>query len=211
MTKSAEEVIKQVLAGLRDSEAPAGMERRILEGVRDRASAKSGSRWQSWRPMWRTEYLPFRRAARSWVWGVALAGTMAGCLAIFMVHRMDHAPVRALSSVTSEPPVTSEVAVVNTRPPLLISNPRPERKMKVGRGKFVSTSESVALREMRAASRPEPPMPLTEQEKLLLRFVQTRSPEELAAINPVKWATRDAEEKAEFEKFFGQSTTGDKE
>jgi hypothetical protein len=58
---------------------------------------------------------------------------------------------------------------------------------------------------MRAPSRPAPPLPLTEQEKLLQRFVRTHSSQELSAINPMKWAARDVEERAEFEKFFGQS------
>jgi hypothetical protein len=73
---------------------------------------------------------------------------------------------------------------------------------------LIRADESVAMREMRAPSRPEPPLPLTEQEKLLLRMVHTRSPEELAVLDRVKWAARDAQERAEFEKFFEQSTNG---
>ena len=41
MKKSSEDAIGQVLAGLRDAEAPIGMERRILETAQDRASVKS--------------------------------------------------------------------------------------------------------------------------------------------------------------------------
>jgi hypothetical protein len=68
--------------------------------------------------------------------------------------------------------------------------------------------DSVALREMRASSRPAPPLPLTEQERLLVNYVQTHSRQELAAINPRKWAARDAEERAQFDIFFGRSTKG---
>ena len=51
MTKSTDEVVEQVLAGLRDSEVPVGIERRILEAVEDRAAVKSRSGWQWLRPI----------------------------------------------------------------------------------------------------------------------------------------------------------------
>jgi hypothetical protein len=91
-----------------------------------------------------------------------------------------------------------------------------ERIMNVRRVGLLRDSDPVALREMRAASRPAPELSLTEQEKLLLRIAHRGDPEQLAMLDPVKRAARDAEEKTEFEKFFGestteQSTTGDNE
>ena len=70
---------------------------------------------------------------------------------------------------------------------------------------------SLALREMRAASRPAPPLPLTKEEKLLLRVARTAGPEELAMLNPDERARREAESEAEFQQFFGQSTTKNSE
>ncbi len=39
--KNSDEAIERVLAGLRDVEAPAGMERRILDGLEERAARRA--------------------------------------------------------------------------------------------------------------------------------------------------------------------------
>jgi hypothetical protein len=70
----------------------------------------------------------------------------------------------------------------------------------------VLDSDSAALEEMHAASYPAPPMPLTEQERLLLRLVHKDDPVELAMLDPKLRALQDLEDKAEFQRFFGQST-----
>jgi hypothetical protein len=72
---------------------------------------------------------------------------------------------------------------------------------------LVRRDDSLAVREMRAASRPAPPLPLTKEEKLLLRIARTAGPEELAMLNPDERARREAESEAEFQQFFGPSTT----
>jgi hypothetical protein len=46
-------------------------------------------------------------------------------------------------------------------------------------------------------------MPLTEQERLLLRIVHKDDPVEVAVLNPVLRAAKDAEDQAEFQSFFG--------
>jgi hypothetical protein len=45
-------------------------------------------------------------------------------------------------------------------------------------------------------------MPLTEQERLLLRIVHKDDPVEVAVLNPAWRAARDAEDQAEFQRFF---------
>jgi hypothetical protein len=69
----------------------------------------------------------------------------------------------------------------------------------------VVDSDSAALEEMHAASYPAPPMPLTEQERLLLRLVHKDDPVELAMLDPKLRDLQDSEDKAEFQRFFGQS------
>jgi len=64
----------------------------------------------------------------------------------------------------------------------------------------------VALEEMRAASQPAPPRPLTRQERLLLRVVRQGEPEELAALDSARRAEQDREERAEVERFFESKT-----
>ena len=208
--KNSEEAIERVFAGLRDVDTPGGMERRIVETLEDHALAQS--RWSWRRLVGRTPLV----VTGSVACGAALVGIFAFILVTPAVHRREHVPTsskRNAAPLMVSPSSPSE-AVAESAP---LPEPRPgtrsKEKVNLRRAGLVRDDDSLALREMRAASRPEPPMPLTEQEKLLVRFVQTRSPEELAAIDPVKWAARDAEEKAEFEKFFGQSkvTTGEKE
>jgi len=203
MTKSTDEVVEQVLAGLRDSEVPVGMERRILEAVQDRAAVKS--RWgaaQSW--------------TRSWTWGIALAGTVAICVAGFMVRRMEPVsdasqvhviPVKVLDAL---PTVSSQVAEKSPQlpPPSIV---RVERKASTRKDRLISVTDAASLSAMRAASYPAPPAPLTQEEKLLLRIARKGDPQELALLNPVMRAARNAEEKAEVERFFTQPATGDHE
>jgi len=68
----------------------------------------------------------------------------------------------------------------------------------------VVDGDSAALDDMHAASRPAPPMPLTEQERLLLRLVHKDAPVELAMLDSKMRALQDSEEKTEFQRFFAQ-------
>jgi hypothetical protein len=54
-------------------------------------------------------------------------------------------------------------------------------------------------------------MPLTEQEKLLLRVVHHGAPEELAMLNNDARAKQEADSQAEFQRFFEPATTEDTE
>jgi hypothetical protein len=88
---------------------------------------------------------------------------------------------------------------------------KPEGKVSVRKGGVIDDSESLAVEEMRAASHPPPPMPLTEQEKLLLRIAHKDDPVEVAALNPAVRAARYEEEKAEVQRFFKSARSGDNE
>ena len=44
--KNSEEAMEKVLAGLRDAEAPAGMERRILSALEDQESMRTRLGWR---------------------------------------------------------------------------------------------------------------------------------------------------------------------
>ena len=85
------------------------------------------------------------------------------------------------------------------------------RKTKAPSGVAVRDSDSAALNETRAASFPAPPLPLTDQERLLLRIVHKRDPVEMAELNPAVRAARDEEDKRAVQRFFEPSTTGDDE
>jgi hypothetical protein len=217
--KNSGEVMEKVLAGLRDVEAPAGLERRILDGLGERVSARSRSGLRRLLPIWLVA--PARPAAvGSLVCGVALAGLFAVALAIPAVRQLGH----SLASARRDPAPAgsrtlgaSEAAAMSARPALPRSGLRSLDAMKgrmrvpaktsVGSSEAaVLDSDAVALDDLHAASRPAPPMPLTEQEKLLLRLVHKDDPVELAMLDPRVRALEDSEDKAEFQRFFGQST-----
>src|SRR5882757_1466057 len=94
--KNSEEAMEKVLAGLRDVEAPAGMERRILDGMLglEEQGVRSGSGWRRWLPIWLVA--PGRPVAvGSLVCGIAVAGLFAVALAIPAIRRLGHARVQA--------------------------------------------------------------------------------------------------------------------
>lgn len=196
--RDPDQVIEKVLAGLRDAEAPAGMERRILEAVQNRASARS--RWN-----WLTT-VPHRVPANPMAYAAALAGVVALALAIPALHQRKQAPTQVAKATAAAPlastPSSLEAEISEPQWPAMIS--RTMRRPKPRKLELVDTQESLAMRETNAPSRPAPPLPLTEQEKLLVRFVRTRTPEQLAAIDPAKWAAQDEQDRAEFDRFFGR-------
>ena len=75
----------------------------------------------------------------------------------------------------------------------------------------LSEEDAIALSEMRAPSHPAPEMPLTQQERLMLRIVHGGDPVELAELDPQVRAAQYAQQKAEFKDFFEPPKTGDKE
>lgn len=195
--KDSDQAIEKVLAGLRDVEAPVGMDRHILEGIQNRATASP--RWS-----WLTA-LPSRIAVRPVAYVGAAAGVVALVLAIPVIHQRRHALTQSAKAIPSAPlpPPSSAAAVAeSTEPQRSTIAVRSPRRTKPKRLEVTDPEESLAMREVNAPSRPSPPLPLTEQEKLLVRFVRTHTPEELAAIDPTKWAAQDEQQRAEFDRFF---------
>jgi hypothetical protein len=237
--KNSEDAIEKVLGGLRDAEAPAGMERRILDGLlvlEERGVGRSRSGWRELLPIWLVA--PGRPVdVGSLGCGIALAGLFAVALAIPAIRRLGHAPVQARRSPGPAGPLAlgaSDVAAKTAGPASSGSGVRSpaemkaegtmkvEGKMNAGSAEAVAetllnrdavallASDAVAREDLHAASRLAPPMPLTEQEKLLLRLVHKDDPVELAMLETMLdsklRALQDLKDKAEFQSFFGQST-----
>jgi hypothetical protein len=215
--KKSGEAIEKVLAGLRDADAPAGMERRILDGLEERAAARSRSGWRGWLPVWLVA--PVRPVAvGSLVCGAALAGIFVVALAIPAIRRLGHAPLPVKGNAVPAGSLreTNPEAAKRVRPALSRPGSRSLRvpaeagETSAGGVEAGMDSDSIALDEMHAASQPAPPMPLTEQERLLLRLVHKDDPVELAMLDSMLdsklRALQDSEDKAEFQRFFGQST-----
>lgn len=201
-----EEVLDTVLAGLRDVEAPVGMERRILERLENVAEVRGRA---GWRPLW---LVGIGRMGLAWGLGCGVvAAAVLIALAIPAGHRPGHDPVRG-DDVGAKVAVRGKAAVSaerfeGKRPVLAGMSSVPEQKVRgVAAVAAVQEDEdSVAMSEMRAASFPAPPMPLTDEEKLLLRMVHQGDSVELAMLDPKMEALRDAEEKADFQRFFAKA------
>jgi hypothetical protein len=195
-----DEAMEKVLAGLRDVEAPVGMERRILERLENVAEVRRAG----WRLLWLVG-----------MGGGVGAAAILIALAIPAVHLRGPVAVRG-NDVGAKAVAGREALVENTRSSV-------EKKQVWGgvgsvssqRGRFAGDAQgdddSVAMSEMRAASFPAPPMPLTDEEKLLLRMVHQGDPVELAMLDPKMEALRDAEEKAEFQRFFAKAAVKESE
>lgn len=197
--ENPEKAIERVLEGLRDAEAPVGMERRIVEAVRERVAEGAGHGWLR-RPIW----LETRRVG----WG---AGAVAVLVAVAMLYTMRRAPEMVQRrAVAGMPAVGSKVAVENGGPlrpggtgRQNVREPLGMSRVRRASARVVDDSDSVALH---ASNHPAPPMPLTEQERLLLRIVHKGDPVEMAMLDPMVRAARNVEEQAEFQRFFGEVT-----
>jgi hypothetical protein len=189
--KNSEEAIETVLEGLRNCAPPVGLEQRALAAAR--AAAAGGA-------------MP-RLGWPAWAWGVGLAGSVAGIVAICIaispeVWREPHPaqPKLGSSLATSPSSADSRVQEADERSDAQFAgrSVRPVR--------LVGASYSARLRNTRATSHPAPEEPLTEQEKLLLRVVRTGNPHGIAMLDPDLRARQMVEQETEFEKFVGQST-----
>ena len=215
MSKHTEEAIDKVLAGLRDADTPAGMEGRILETLQHRASVRPRPGWRRFRPEWLP--VPVRPiAVESVAWGVALAGVFAVVLAVPAIRLLGHvlgsasAPSKRISGpvVASVPSAAPEMAGKSAHlpfQPVARSMRISKQDVNAQRAEVANESDSLAMDEMHAASHPAPPMPLTQQEKLLLRIAHKTEPIELAMLDPKLQAAEDSEERAEFQRFFERS------
>jgi hypothetical protein len=181
--KDADRTIERLLAALREAEPSAAMERRILQALEAREAEASAPFWPRMRPM-----------ATSLGAALAITGMLIVAVAVRQHWRApadtrSHAPaVRQ----TTQPQVVAQQAPI-----------APQRPGKPGsRRRLVP-----ALPETQAASFPAPPLPLTEQERLLLRLARRRDPQDTAILNPAVQAAQSAKATEQFQQFFGIDPT----
>lgn len=208
--KNSEHLLEKVLSGLQNAEPSPGMEHRILMELRDRASNPAP-------PLRHRLGLPWS-ASHARGFAISAACLFASLLAIALltpaIHHFRNAstpPARNFTSLQHAPapiiprkvPTQATATTVHkttTHHPRKASPPHPD--------------DSLAGIEMRAPSLPAPPMPLTNQERLLLRIVHARDPVELASLDRTAWAAQLAKDKAQFDEFFETpktDPTGDKQ
>jgi len=214
--KHPDEAIDKVLAALRDTEPPLGIERRILQAVEDHAPQP---RRRLGRFVW-----PLSSAgplhASSWAYGVTVAAVFT--LALLIPAKRPHpSPLTSSGNirVQGHAPFASPPATVSSSlPPAPAVVSRAPRRNVAARNltslgaaspaqRPAENADTLALEELHATSQPAPPLPLTREEKLLLRIAHKGDPEELAILDPRLHAQQDMEARAEFHKFFDPPTT----
>jgi hypothetical protein len=189
--READQTIERLMEGLRDAEPPAEMQRRILEVMRAHEAASSDPllRWRI------TPWLLRPSVATSLACAAALAASL---IVADKVHQPWHAPadVTKNSSDATARQLARPETVARKAP---IEPRRTATRIPAKRPRAGNVS---AAGETSAASYPAPPLPLTEQERLLLRLAHRDDAENRAILNPDLQSTESAKATEQFQQFF---------
>jgi hypothetical protein len=188
--KDAEPTIERLLAGLRDAEPQPGLELRILDAMQARKTIASVPIWKRLRP----QTFP---AFAMWL---ASALIITGALVAIALHQRSRVPA------DSSHPSTLAVRQESPAEALTQKTPVPARRP-AARVLPKHSRTMPPEPDLRAAGFPAPSLPLTEEEKLLLRLAHRRNPEDLAILNPAVQAAQSAKANEQFQQFFRMNAT----
>jgi hypothetical protein len=184
--------LERALASYTPAEAPAGLERRLTARL---AAA---------------DLVPRRRPLFALGWAWAVCGLVAVLLAVVAVHedRQTRTDAKVQAGPASRPRPAEAAAGAQAGAVLPVHRALRAAALRPVHRAPADTAAEASLSEMHAPSRPAPQAPLTAEERMLLRVVERRDPEQLAMLNPVVRASRAAESDREFQSFVEQSSTG---
>ena len=187
--KDPDRTIEHLLAGLRDAEPPPGMHHRILDAMVARQATAHSSRW---------------------LLHPALATSLACALAITMsltgwTHHRRPTPANLSSHTTNvdaQQTKAQQTAAHKTPNELLALSTRWRTASRVSL-RPTQPREYSDQEEARTAGFPAPPLPLTGQEKLLLRLAHRNDAQDMNLLNPDVQAEESAKAIQQFQQFFG--------
>jgi hypothetical protein len=171
--RDADETIDRLMAGLRDAEPSPGMERRVLDAMEAHHATRS-----AWflRPS----------VAASLVCAAALGASL---IVATRVNQPAHTPANADVRQHTQPVAVAHKAPVEPRRPVARVTARHPRDLP-------------AVRDAQASGFPAPPLPLTEQERMLLRVAHRNEAKNKALLNPDLQAAQSAKNTEQFQHFF---------
>ena len=215
MIEDSDKIVERLLAGLRAAQPPHGMERRIVIALEQlEASPRQTRLWPRW-----SEHAFSRRLL---LCGVALSAAIAVFLALTTIrrHGIPPASIATRTSPLPTPPVADAAPASERKPPPTtdssinkpgtINKQRPMDRPRTKAAAHEVVRNVTPLHITPETGFPAPPMPLTAQEKLLLKLAHRGDPEQLAMLTHLV-AVQIEEEKRDVTDFFGQPDKGDHE
>ena len=197
--KNSDDVIERALARLREAEVPEGLEERIAARLTAHAAGRVEFRWREL----------FAGTAVAGVWwrgalsGVAVAMVVMGAVWLAGRHaRSGEVVARERVVAVPSAPAARAVAVkeeVRSGEPC-VSMPRVVRDSAATRRQELVR---IARAEMEV-SHPAPAMGLTAQERELVQLARNGDVKDLAALDPEMRARAEAQDAAEFQRFFAE-------
>ena len=182
--RDADATIERLLAGLRDAEPSAGIERRLLAAMETHPAVASASSWH--------------RLTLPWLWAMAM---LLACVLAFTLkvhrHRDTPAYIRSHATAAGAPQATMPKAVAQIAPT------RRQRRASPLSPKPPHTRDVLA----ETAGFPAPPLPLTNQEKLLLRLAHRIDAQDMTLLNRDAQAEQSAKATQQFQQFFDINPT----
>jgi hypothetical protein len=187
--RDADETIERLMAGLRDAEPAPGMKRRILEAMEAHQATASDSHWRRVITPW-----PLRPSvAASLVCAAALAASL---IVATRVNQPSHMPASA-------PRHSTHADVGQHAQPEAVAHKAPTAPQRTAsRVSARRPHDSSAVNDVQSASYPAPPLPLTEQERMLLRVAHRDDAKNKALLNPELQAAQSAKNTEQFQRFF---------
>jgi hypothetical protein len=205
--KPHDDAIDKTLAALKRTAPPEGMEARILQRLQQHASTAIAAPFR-WRDL-----LTGSALAAAW-WRGALSGAATAVLLVGALLMAQH-------GLRARQPVVSQITATRTPAPTAVPVAALSQRAAANdlRAKPCTTSGAMHVRIAAPArsttmlsaasfapSHPAPVLPLTAQERALVRLVQTADPKLLAALSPETQAKVDAQEADNYNKFFTPPT-----
>lgn len=181
--------IDRVLDALRNATPPAGMERRVLNALEIET---------------RTPALSMRSDRKMWMTTAACccaALVVAVLIGAFTLRHRSAPAVSTTLAMPAQPSNASQASVATTTKPARAVPAAHPRSITVQRSAQLRHTE-VAQSEDTLVSHPAPPIPLTEQERILLRYARRGNTGDLAQINNESKAAKEDQDKQEFQAFF---------